>query len=179
MHVVAPECTRDRLASEQPVVACEQGHTDACNGGKAGCLIAVEVAGALEQHFVAGTCVNAARDQIGHGTARHKQRRRPPGKFGAARLQPVDGRVFTEDVVAYLRVRDRRTHGVGWPRQGVTAEIDDVTRGSHAADCSSDRSAAPHLAPFSSDSALQSVITIRVPCLRRPCQRGGTCGLVK
>jgi hypothetical protein len=82
--------------------------------GDAPLLVVVDVRLGLEQHLVAGLREHLHRDLIGHGAARHEQRRLLAGEFGHAGLQAVDRRVVPEHVVADLGFGHGATHPRRW-----------------------------------------------------------------
>ena len=67
--------------------------------------------------------MQADRQLVAHGAGGDEQRRFFPEQAGRHLLQPVDGRVLTEDVVADIRVHHRLTHGGRGLGHRVTAQV--------------------------------------------------------
>ena len=63
-------------------------------------------------------------DLVGHRAGRHVERGLLAGDLGGALLQPVDGGIVAEPVVADLRVGHRLAHGGGGSGDGVRTEVD-------------------------------------------------------
>ncbi len=82
-------------------------------------------------HQMAGPVhVQPDADLVGHRAGRHVERGLLAGDLGGALLQPVDGRIVAEPVVADLGVGHGPAHGGGGRGDGVRTEIDAV--GSHS-----------------------------------------------
>ena len=89
------------------------GHSagmDAAQCGRSTRLVQKAVAEVAEDDLVAAAAVRQDRNQVAHRPADHQQGRLLAEPLGGHLLEPVDGGVLTEDVVAKLGMVNRLPH---------------------------------------------------------------------
>ena len=114
------------LDGEDTVFGHDRPDLSATDGRGGARLVVKRVTAGVEDDLVARSGVHAHADLVGHGAGGHEQRRLLAEALGHSLLQPVDRRVFTEDVVADLGVGHGCAHAGGGSGHGVRAQIDDV-----------------------------------------------------
>ena len=97
---------------------------DATEDGSAPGLATVGVGVLADDVLVASLAVSQQRAQVRLGPAGNEQPRFLVQSLGGLRLEPVDGGVVTEDVVADLGVGHGLAHGGCRSGHGVGAQID-------------------------------------------------------
>jgi hypothetical protein len=76
-----------------------------------------------EDHLLAALAVAHQGGEVGLRAGGKQKRGLEAEQFGGARLQPVDGRVVAEHVVAELGFMHRLAHARRGPRDGVGTQV--------------------------------------------------------
>ena len=119
----------DDVPGEDAVFDVGGARHAAGDGGDRVHLVLMDVAALFDDHFVAVMRPCFHGNQIAHGACGHKNGGLAPEDFGGARLQLVDRRIFSVDIVADDGLGHGAAHLRRRPRDGVTAQIDGGSAG--------------------------------------------------
>ena len=126
MRVVGADQTFKLFGTEDAVLSFDGSGGHAAKLGVSGLLVVEDVAAGLADHLVARLAVQPHADQVRHGTRRHVNGRLLAQVLGYSPLEPVDGGVLAENVVANHRFGDGRPHRGRGPGGRVAAKIEEI-----------------------------------------------------
>jgi hypothetical protein len=102
-----PACDRIRLYEDA------RQHRRTCQ------LVVQDMAFGIDEDGVAGAAPDLDGDFVRHRAAGHEKGGFVPQHFGSHLLQAIDGRVFTEHIIAHFRFCHRPTHFRRGLRHGI------------------------------------------------------------
>src|SRR5262249_38011609 len=142
MIVDGPYLALELADVDDAVVAVDGPAGHAREHGRAADLELIDVAARLAEHLVAGLRVGLDADLVRHRAGGDEQCGFLAEEVGDFLLEPVDRRIFAEDIVAQLGAHHGGTHAGGGAGDGVAAEVDQVRHGASSGRIQAGRSAA-------------------------------------
>ncbi len=125
MHILRLDGARNAPEGDRAVGLVLQGlRLNAAEHGCAALLVFVGVRVLANQVFVAAGAMCHQRRKIALGSGHEEQRALEAEAFSGDRLQAVDRRIITIDIVADLRRSHRRAHCGGRAGHCVAAQVD-------------------------------------------------------